>query len=116
MTVIARTHRYVRAVLLPASAAPLLTAREALHSIWGGLGLMLAVLLLTRTIVMPMSPEQPLTLKLAVSVLTAVGAIFAYRMMAAGVRNRFVQLMDEFIRAEDDAQGAANRSQPDDEE
>ena len=108
--------RFVRGVLLPASTAPLLTVREALYSIGGGLGLMLVVLLLTRTIVMPMSPEQPLTLKLAVSVLTAVGAIFAYRMMAAGVRNRFVQMMDEFIRAEDDAQGAANRSRTDDEE
>lgn len=108
--------RYIRGVLLPASTAPLLTVRDALYSIWGGLGLMLAVLLLTRTIVMPMSPEQPLTLRLAVSVLIAVGAIFAYRMMAAGVRNRLVQLADEFIRAIDEAQGAANRSQPDDEE
>ena len=113
---IARTHRYVQGVLLPASAAPLLTVREALYSIWGGIGLMLAVLLLTRTIVMPMSTEQPVTLRLAASVLVAVGAIFAYRMMAAGVRNRLGQVMDEFIRAEDDAQGAANRSQPDDEE
>ena len=66
--------RYIRGVLLPASTAPLLTVRDALYSIWGGLGLMLAVLLLTRTIVMPMSPEQPLTLRLAVSVLIAVGA------------------------------------------
>ena len=65
---------------------------------------------------MPMSPEQPLTLRLAVSVLIAVGAIFAYRMMAAGVRNRFVQMADEFIGAMDEAQGAANRSQLDDEE
>ena len=37
-------------------------------------------------------------------------------MMADGVRNRLVQLADEFIRAIDEAQGAANRSQPDDEE
>ena len=111
--------RFLRGVLLPSNTAPLLTVRQALFAIWGGLGLMLVVLLLTRTIVMPMSTEQPVTLRLSASALVAFGCIFAYRMMAAGVRNRIVQVVEEFMEvkeAVERAQGAANRSRTDDEE
>ena len=51
--------RYVRGVLLPAGNAPLLTVREALFSIWGGLALLVATAYVTGEMVLPMSTEQP---------------------------------------------------------
>ena len=86
--------RFVRGVLLPASSAPLLTVREALFSIWGGLALLLTTLLLMRLLVLPMSTEQPVSLRLAASALVAVGCAVAVSMMAAGVRNRIVQVVE----------------------
>ena len=91
--------RFVRGVLLPASSAPLLTVREALFSIWGGLALLLTTLLLMRLLVLPMSAEQPVTHRLAAGGLVAVGATFAVAMVAAGVRNRIVQVYNEMVEA-----------------
>ena len=94
---VTRMSRFVRGVLLPASSAPLLTVREALFSIWGGLALLLTTLLLMRLLVLPMSTEQPVSLRLAASALVAVGCAVAVSMMAAGVRNRIVQVVNEFM-------------------
>ena len=91
--------RYVRGVLLPARTAPLLTVREAVFSIWGGLGLLLAALVLMRLLVLPMSTEQPVMMKLGASASVAVGGFFAVGMMAAGVRNRIVQVFNEMTEA-----------------
>ena len=88
---VTRMSRFVRGVLLPASSAPLLTVREALFSIWGGLALLLTTLLLMRLLVLPVS------LRLAASALVAVGWAVAVSMMAAGVRNRIVQVENEFM-------------------
>ena len=91
--------RYVRGVLLPSSSAPLLTVRQAVYSIWGGLGLLMATVLLMRLLVLPMSVEQSVTLRLAAGGLVAVGATFAVAMVAAGVRNRIVQVYNEMVEA-----------------
>ena len=97
--VVTTMSRYVRGVLLPARTAPLLTVREAVFSIWGGLGLLLAALVLMRLLVLPMSTEQPVVLRLGASAAVAVGGFFAVGMMAAGVRNRIVQVFNEMTEA-----------------
>ena len=102
-------NRYVRGVLLPSGAAPALTVRQALFSIWGGLGLLLATLLLMRLLVLPMSVEQPVTLRLVASVAVAVGCVFAVSMMAAGVRNRIVQMVNELAELRDAVERAQGR-------
>ena len=71
--------RYVRGVLLPARTAPLLTVREAVFSIWGGLGLLLAALVLMRLLVLPMSTEQPVMLKLGASASSRGGRLLRGR-------------------------------------
>ena len=91
--------RYVRGVLLPPRTAPLLTVREAVFSIWGGIGLLLVALVLMRLLVLPMSTEQPVMLRLGASAAVAVGGFFAVGMMAAGVRNRIVQVFNEMTEA-----------------
>ena len=106
---VTRMSRFVRGVLLPGSSAPLLTVREAMFSIWGGLGLLLTILFLMAVLVLPMSAEQPVTLRLVASALVAIGCALAVSMMAAGVRNRIVQVVDEFMEVKEEMERAQAR-------
>ena len=104
--VVTTMSRYVRGVLLPAGNAPLLTVREALFSIWGGLALLVATAYVTGEMVLPMSTEQPTMLRLGASAAVAAGVVFAISMIAAGVRNRIVQVMNEMLEAAEEAERA----------
>ena len=101
--------RYVRGVLLPAGNAPLLTVREALFSIWGGLALLVATAYVTGEMVLPMSTEQPTMLRLGASAAVAAGVVFAISMIAAGVRNRIVQVVNELAEVRDAVERAQGR-------
>ena len=52
-----------------------------------------------RLLVLPMSTEQPVVLRLGASAAVAVGGFFAVGMTAAGVRNRIVQVFNEMTQA-----------------
>ena len=110
MSMPAITIRYIRGILLPGSSAPLLTVREAVFSIWGGLALLLATLAVMRLLVLASWTEQPVTLRLVASALVAVGCTVAVRMMVVGVRNRITQVVGEYMEVKEAVERAQARA------